>query len=88
MHAVIRKYLASQDVVDEARPKLELLARTMRETPGFIAYYFLRTGDGLTTITVTEDEAGASESMGRAAEWVRTNLQSRGSMSAPEVTVG
>jgi hypothetical protein len=88
MHAVIRKYLANQDVVDEARPKLEHLARTMRETPGFIAYYFLRTGDGLTTITVTEDEAGSSESMGRAAEWVRQNLQSRGSLGTPEVTVG
>jgi hypothetical protein len=88
MHAVIRKYIASQDVVDEARPKLEHLARTMRETPGFIAYYFLRTGDGLTTITVTEDEAGTSESMERAAEWVRQNLQSRGSLGAPDVTVG
>jgi hypothetical protein len=88
MHAVIRKYIANQDVIDEALPKLEHLARTMRETPGFIAYYFLRTGDGLTTITVTEDEAGSSESMGRAADWVRQNLQSRGSLGAPEVTVG
>jgi hypothetical protein len=88
MHAVIRKYVASQDVVDEARTKLEHLARTMRETPGFVAYYFLRTRDGLTTITVTEDEAGTTESMARAADWVRQNLQSRDSLGAPEVTVG
>jgi hypothetical protein len=88
MHAVIRKYLAGQDVIDEAQPKLEHLARTMRETPGFVAYYFLRTPDGLATITVTEDERGTSESMSRAADWVRQNLQRRGSLSAPEVTVG
>jgi hypothetical protein len=88
MHAVIRKYLASQDVVDEAQPKLEHLARTMGETPGLVAYYFLRTPDGLATVTITEDEAGTSESMGRAADWVRQNLQTRASLSAPEVTVG
>lgn len=88
MHAVIRKYLASQAVIDEAQPKLEQLARTMRETPGFVAYYFLRTPDGLATITVTEDETGTSESMGRAADWVRQNLQTRGSLGPPEVTVG
>ena len=88
MHAVIRRYIASQDVLDEARPRLELLARTMRETPGFVAYYFIRTDDGLATITVTEDEAGTTESMARAANWVRANLQRRGSLGAPEVTVG
>jgi quinol monooxygenase YgiN len=87
-HAVIRKYRASQDVIDEAQPKLEQLARTMRETPGLVAYYLLRTRDGLASITVTEDESGASESMGRAADWVRQNLQRRASLSEPEVTVG
>jgi hypothetical protein len=88
MHAVIRRYIAGQNVVDEARPKLEQLARTMRETPGFGAYYLLRTPDGLATITVTEDEHGTSESMGRAAQWVRENLQTGASLGAPEVTVG
>jgi hypothetical protein len=39
----------------------------MRRIPGFAAYYFIETGDGLTTITVTEDEAGTAESMRMAA---------------------
>ena len=30
----------------------------MRQTPGFVAYYFLETDDGIATITITEDEAG------------------------------
>jgi len=89
MHAVIRKYTASPEVMDEARPKLAQLEETMRQTPGFVAYYFIETDDGLATITITEDEAGTQESMGRAASWVRQNLQQSGvSMSAPEVTTG
>jgi hypothetical protein len=86
--AVIRKYIASPEVLAEARPKLDHLARTMRQTPGFVAYYFLQTRDGLMTITITDDEAGTSESMGRAADWVKQNLQTRALLEAPEATAG
>jgi hypothetical protein len=58
MHAVIRKYFASQGVMGRGATQVEHLARTMCETPGFVAWYFLRTRDGLTTITVTENERG------------------------------
>jgi hypothetical protein len=88
MHAVIRKYTGSPDVVTEARPKLQHLEQTMRGTPGFVAYYFLETDDGVATITITEDEAGTTESMSRAANWVQQNLDSRASLGAPQVTTG
>jgi hypothetical protein len=88
MHAVIRKYTSSPDVMAEARPKMQQLEQTMRATPGFVAYYFLETDDGIATITITEDEAGTTESMGRAANWVQQNLQSRASLGSPEVTTG
>ena len=88
MHAVIRKYTATPDVLAEARPKLAHLEQTMRGTPGFVAYYFVETDGGLATITVTEDEAGTRESMGRAANWVQQNLESRAGLSSPEVTTG
>ena len=88
MHAVIRKYTGSPDVITEARPKLQHLEQTMRGTPGFVAYYFLETDDGLATITITEDEAGTTESMSRAANWVQQNLESRASVGSPEVTTG
>ncbi len=88
MHAVIRKYTAAPDVIEEARPKLQHLEQTMRQTPGFVAYYFLETEDGIATITITEDEAGTTESMSRAANWVQQNLDSRASLGAPEVTTG
>ena len=88
MHAVIRKYTGSPSIIEEARPKLSHLEQTMRGTPGFVAYYFVQTDDGLATITITEDETGTQESMGRAANWVQQNLESRSSLGAPEVTTG
>jgi hypothetical protein len=88
MHAVIRKYTSSPNVMAEARPKMQHLEQTMRGTPGFVAYYFLETDDGITTITITEDEAGTTESMSRAANWVQQNLESHASLGSPEVTTG
>ena len=89
MHAVVRKYAASPQALAEARPKLADLEQIMRQTPGFVAYYFLETHDGVATITVTEDEAGTQESMGRAATWVRQNMPQHGaSIGAPKVTTG
>jgi hypothetical protein len=87
MHAVIRKYTAAPTVVAEAKPKMAHLEQTMRKTPGFVAYYFLETADGLATVTVTEDEAGGTESMGRAASWVQQNMPNSG-LGTPEVTQG
>ena len=57
-------------------------------TPGFVAYYFLETADGVATITITEDESGTTESMSRAANWVQQNLESRDQLGRPEVTTG
>jgi hypothetical protein len=88
MHAVIRTYVAAPEVVAEARPKLPDLEQTMRKLPGFVAYYFIETADGLATVTVTEDEAGTRASMEAAAAWVKQNLQSAASMGAPQVATG
>jgi hypothetical protein len=87
MHAVIRKYTAGSAIVDEARPKFAHLEQTMRGTPGFVAYYLVQTDDGLATVTITEDETGTTESMGRAADWVKQNLPNS-TLGAPEVLKG
>jgi quinol monooxygenase YgiN len=87
MHVVIRKYAVSPSYVDQVRPKLAHLEETMRAIPGFVAYHFVETEDGITTITVTEDETGTAESMGRAVTWMQENtpVDLRG---APEVIEG
>jgi hypothetical protein len=55
--------------------------------PGFVAYYFIETDDGLATITVTEDETGTAESMGRAASWIEQHTPNH-SPGEPEVIEG
>ena len=87
MHVVIRKYAASPSYVEQVRPKLAQLEETMRALPGFVAYYFVETEDGVTTITITEDETGTTESMGRAVTWMQENTPID-LPGAPEVTRG
>jgi hypothetical protein len=83
MHVVICKYTASPDVIAETQRNMENLEETMRSIPGFAAYYFIKTGDGLATIKVTKDEAGVAESMGMAASWIEEHTPNH-SPGAPE----
>ena len=55
--------------------------------PGFVAYYAVRDGDKLMSITVCDDRAGTDESSKRAAAWVKENLPST-TMGAPNVGQG
>ncbi len=87
MHVVVRKYATSPSYVEQVRPKLAHLEETMRALPGFVAYYFVETEDGITTITVTEDETGTTESMGRAVTWMQENTPVD-LPGTPEVTRG
>jgi len=84
---MIRKYTASPDVIAETRRHMEHLEETMLSVPGFAAYYFIETGDGLATITVTEDETGTAESMGMAARWIEEHTPNH-SPGTPEVIEG
>ena len=87
MHVVVRKYATSPEYVDRVRPQLAHLEETMRALPGFVAYYFVETNDGVTTITVTDDETGTAASMGQASSWMNENTLDHG-LAAPEVTQG
>jgi heme-degrading monooxygenase HmoA len=54
---------------------------------GFKAYYLVRTADGAVSISVYDNEAGATESTSAAANWIRENLPELGG-SAPQVSAG
>src|SRR5829696_2766096 len=84
---VIRKYATSPSYIEQVRPKLAHLEETMRALPGFVAYHFVETGDGITTITITEDDRGTAESMGRAKTWMEENPP-EDLPGAPEVIQG
>ncbi len=88
MYASIRRYAGADprlwDQIQQQRASLEAAFRQVR---GFRSWYLVRTGDGLTTVTLCEDQAGAEESVRVAANWVRENLPDLIS-SPPEVANG
>jgi hypothetical protein len=59
----------------------------LRGVHGFQAYYAVRAGDALTTVTVCQDQAGTEESTRRAADWVKRNVTGA-TIGAPQVAQG
>jgi hypothetical protein len=86
MFGVIRRYSGVQKLIDELERRSDEVRDIMSSTPGFIAYYALREGTGLATVTVCDDREGTQETTRRAAAWVRDNLAD--ARIAPPVTIG
>jgi hypothetical protein len=87
MHVVVRRYRGASALNDLLAQRSQEVEQLLRDVPGFVAYYAIRAGDELATVTVCEDQAGTQESSRRAAEWVRQNLTGA-SVGAPEITEG
>lgn len=87
MYAVVRRYSSPTDLGGEIERRRESLEQTMRDIPGFVAYFLINGVDSVASVTVCTDRAGTDESNRRAAEWVKQNLPDSG-LSAPEVTEG
>ena len=87
MHAVVRRYRGASALNDLMAQRSQEIEQLLQGVPGFVAYYAIRDGDELATVTVCEDQAGTQESSRRAAEWVRQNFTG-GSIGAPEITEG
>lgn len=87
MHAVVRRYRGASALNDLLAQRSQEVEQILSSVSGFVAYYAIRDGDGLATVTVCDDQAGTQESSRRAAEWVGQNLPG-GSVGAPEITEG
>jgi hypothetical protein len=88
MYAVVRRYPEASDLADVIDQKQAEVTQILRRVPRIVAYYAFRTGDGVATVTIAEDQAGTQESSRRAADWVRQQGLSGGSGRAPEITEG
>ncbi|MEU4930398.1 hypothetical protein AB0G54_28480 [Streptomyces yokosukanensis] len=76
------------DPVEAGRRVSEGFVPLLRQVRGFVAYYWVDAGDGVMLSTsVYEDQAGADESVDRAADFVRDNLASL-LPNPPQVTAG
>jgi heme-degrading monooxygenase HmoA len=87
MYATIRIYSGDPGFADELARSQDEVRRIISEIDGFKAYYLLKTADGAASISVFEDEAGATESTRAASAWVTENLPDA-TVSAPQVITG
>ena len=88
MHAVVRRYTGASALNDLLAQRSQEVEQLLRGVPGFVAYYAIRGGDGLATVTVCDDQAGTQESSRRAAAWVKEHVPASANLSAPQVTEG
>jgi hypothetical protein len=87
MYGVVRRYRFDPQASETIDHHVRIgVIQPVRETPGFIAYYWLDTGDGGVSFTIFEDKAGADEATRRAADYVRSHLQPL--IGEPETTEG
>ena len=87
MYATVRTYSAGPELVDALLSNAADVKSLISGIDGFKAYYLLKTADGAASISVFDDEAGATESTRAAGEWVRENLPDHAG-TPPQVTSG
>jgi hypothetical protein len=90
MYVAIRQYglLTNEPVENVFQGVREGFIPTIRNAPGFLAYYALDSGGGtLTSISIFEDRAGAERSNKLAEDWVGRTLSSA-LPTSPEIIVG
>jgi Antibiotic biosynthesis monooxygenase len=88
MYAVIQQYQFDPKASEEINRQVqEGLVRVLDKAPGFVAYYWLDTGEGTGSSTsVFEDKAGAEKSVRLSAAFMRQSLASL--VGQPEITPG
>jgi len=74
MHATIRIYAASGDLVDRLVANESAIRDLLTGIDGFRMYHLLRTADGTASISIFDTEEGTAESTRVAADWIRENL--------------
>ena len=74
MYAVIRRYSGVAKLINELDKRQADVKKAISDGPGFIAYYAIRDGEALATVTVCTDRASAEDNSRRSAAWVRENI--------------
>jgi heme-degrading monooxygenase HmoA len=87
MHVVVRQYKGSSKLIDELEQRKGDVEKLIRDVPGFVNYYLVRTADGGVSISVFDSPAGTAESNKAAAAYIKENLDGIAA-GPPEVVDG
>jgi hypothetical protein len=82
----MRYYTGASALGDAMAAKTDEVRELVSTVPGFIAYYAIRNGDVVTSVTVCQDKAGTDETTKRAAAWVKENV--KGAINPPGINEG
>lgn len=89
MYLVVRSYsgAGASELFDLLGERQDEVKDLISGVPGFISYAAARTGDDTgVTVTVCQDKAGTDESSRRAADWVKENVSTAGTV--PTISEG
>jgi hypothetical protein len=87
MYVVVRLWRNAAALAEALTSRSQEVQQLISGVPGFVAYYAVRNGAEVTTITVCTDRAGTQESTRLAAEWVKQHVAAS-PPGAPEITEG
>lgn len=87
MNAVIRNYTGSPGLADDLKKSSKEIENEISSIPGFIAYYMIKTNNGMASVTVAETDKACDESNRRAANWLKQNRPNV-KISPPEIISG
>ena len=87
MYASGRTYAGRQYLADTLAEHEDEIPQLIGGINGFKAYYVVKGGDAMTSVSVFDDQAGAEESNRAAAAWLAENLPDAG-VASPQMTAG
>ena len=87
MYTIIRHYTGTPTLADDLKKRKSDVESLITSIPGFIAYYLVKTSDGIASITVCENQTGCDESTKRATNWLKQNLPNL-KVGAPQIISG
>jgi quinol monooxygenase YgiN len=88
MYTVLRQYSGenASKLFDELEENAAEIEEIIRQVPGFVSYVLFRTPGGGVSVTVCRDKAGTDESIKRAAEYIKQNIEFK--VSSPAISEG
>jgi len=87
MFTVIRSFSGVPGLADELTKRSKEVESMMTTITGFVAYYLIKTADGIASVTVCDTRAGCDESTLRATNWLRANMPDL-KTGAPQIISG
>lgn len=87
MFASIRKYTGAPQLAEELGKRKEELQAVLQPLAGFFAHYILKLSDGIVSMTVCAQRAGADESAKAESAWLKDKLPTFANR-APELMAG